>query len=349
MTQPRFRAVVFLDIDDVFCIHPDYSSYQALEALKRQDSDYPGLWENLVLPEARSNLGEIHLEFSPTYVISSSWSYGLSLEQMKQVFIRTKMGFIADDLHKDWCTPKLEAPSRIKEIEAWLSKHKQPKRPFLILDDYSSGWSLQDSRLDRERHVVFCDVGVGFNAEKLTEAQNLLREQLETLRAGVKKTEQKILYLDFDGVLHDEAVYFHPRRGIYIETEDRTLFEWMPILENLLSPYPDVSIVLSTSWVRARDYEFARKQLSPSLQARVIGATFHSRVMQKEEFARKSRGEQIAEDVARRAPDFWFALDDEYLDWPKSSINNLIRTHGEKGISDPAVQASIRRMLAKSL
>lgn len=346
-TPQLTRPIIFLDMDDVFCIHPDYSSYQALEALKRQDFEYPELWGNLVFPEARLNLAELQLEFSPTYVISSSWSYGLNLQQMRQIFIQTGMGFVADELHKDWCTPKLAAPSRIKEIESWLTKHKQPKRPILILDDYSSGWSLKDSPLDKERYVVFCNVGVGFNSEKLTEAQHILRAQLDTFREDAKKAAQNILYLDFDGVLHDEAVYFHPRRGIYIETEQRTLFEWMPILEELLAPHPEVSIVLSTTWVRVRDYEFARKQLSPSLQARVIGATFHSRVMQKEEFARKSRGEQIAEDVARRAPDFWFALDDDYLDWPKSCIDKLIRTHGDKGISDLAVQASIRRMLEK--
>lgn len=346
-TAQMTRPIVFLDMDDVFCIHPEYSSFQAIEALKRKDLAYPELWENLVLPEARLNLAELHLEFSPTYVVSSSWSYGLNLQQMRQVLIRTGMGFVADDLHKDWCTPKLAAPSRLKEIESWLTNHKQPKRPILVLDDYSSGWALQDSRLDKEGYVVFCDVGVGFNSEKLTKARDLLRAQLDTLNTEAKKAAQKILYLDFDGVLHDGAVYFHPRRGIYIETEERTLFEWMHILEELLTPYPDVNIVLSTSWVRVRDYEFARKQLSPSLQARVIGATFHSRVMQKEEFARKSRGEQIAEDVARRAPDSWFALDDDYLDWPKDCFDKLIRTHGDKGLSAPAVQASIRRMLVK--
>lgn len=346
MSKQIVRPIVFLDMDDVFCIHPEYSSYQAIEALKHKDLNYSNLWENLVFPEARRNLTELHLEFIPTYVISSSWSYGLNMQQMKQVFLQTGMNYVSDGLHKDWCTPKLAAPSRINEIEAWLTKHKQPNRPILVLDDWSSGWSLQDSRLDKKQYVVFCDVGVGFNSEKLSEAQNLLRAQMNTLFANEKKASQKILYLDFDGVLHDESVYFHPRRGIYIETADRSLFEWMPILEELLAPYPDISIVLSTSWVRVRDYEFARKQLSPSLQARVIGATFHSRVMQEADFMRKSRGQQIAEDVARRAPESWFALDDDYLDWPSNLRDMLIRTYGDKGISDRSIQMSIMRMLA---
>lgn len=155
----------------------------------------------------------------------------------------------------------------------------------------------------------------------------------------------KVLYLDYDGVLHDEEVYFHPRRGIYIETPDRTLFEWMPILDELLRPYPDVRIVLSTSWVRARSFEFAKKQLSPMLQERVIGATFHRRLTRKEWFASLPRGEQIAQDVFRRVPQSWFAIDDDAMYWPEWCRDNLIKTNGSCGISDPAVQEAIRMML----
>lgn len=157
----------------------------------------------------------------------------------------------------------------------------------------------------------------------------------------------KILYLDFDGVLHDEQVYFHPRRGIYIETPDRTLFEWMPILDELLTPQPDVRIVLSTSWVRVKSFEFAKKQLSPALQERVVGATFHRRHMRKESFAHLPRGEQIAQDVFRRAPQSWFAIDDDAMHWPEWCRDNLIKTNGSYGISDPKVQEAIRTMLAR--
>lgn len=157
----------------------------------------------------------------------------------------------------------------------------------------------------------------------------------------------KILYLDLDGVLHDEQVYFHPRRGIYMDTPGRTLFEWMPILEQLLGPFPEVKIVLSTSWVRVRSFHFAKKQLSPALQAQVIGATFHSRFMREEEFVLLPRGVQIAEDVYRRGPQSWFAIDDDHLGWPSWCRDNLIRTDGAHGISDPEIQDAIRKMLER--
>ena len=44
----------------------------------------------------------------------------------------------------------------------------------------------------------------------------------------------KWMYLDFDGVVHDDAVYCHPKRGIYVSTPGRTLFEWSYILEELV-------------------------------------------------------------------------------------------------------------------
>lgn len=101
------------------------------------------------------------------------------------------------------------------------------------------------------------------------------------------------------------------KRGIELRTPGRTLFEWMPILEKILTPYPQVAIVLPTSWVRARSFDFAKAQLSPALQQRVIGVTYHRREMNKYVFLDKPRWQHIAEDVERRKPKAWVALDDD--------------------------------------
>lgn len=34
---------------------------------------------------------------------------------------------------------------------------------------------------------------------------------------------------------------------MYLDTPGRTLFEWMPILDELLAPYSELRVVLSTS------------------------------------------------------------------------------------------------------
>jgi hypothetical protein len=155
----------------------------------------------------------------------------------------------------------------------------------------------------------------------------------------------KICYLDFDGVLHDDAVYCTPKRGIYMGTAGRVLFEWIPILDALLAPHPDVKIVLSTSWVRGRSFEFAKGRLSPTLQSRVVGATFHNRLMQKIEYDFMSRGMQVWSDVQRRHPISWFAIDNDAKGWPEHCRDRLIKTEDRLGLSDLAVQIAIRDML----
>jgi len=154
-------------------------------------------------------------------------------------------------------------------------------------------------------------------------------------------------YLDFDGVLHDECVYSSRAAGIFIATPGRTLFEWMPILEELLAPHPDVKIVLSTSWVHVKGFNFAKRKLSLSLRARVVGTTY-DRSLSSIDFVRVPRGRQVLNDVERRKPESWFAIDDDDYRWPQEYRDRLVRTSGDTGLNDPEVQAAIREILRKA-
>ncbi len=157
----------------------------------------------------------------------------------------------------------------------------------------------------------------------------------------------KICYLDYDAVLHDGNVYRNRTRGMYLKTPDRIFFEWMPILEDLLAPWPDLKIVLSTTWVRELGFNEAKHELSPSLRERVIGSTFlHPKIL-KAEFDTMPRGMQIWGDVERRKPTHWFALDDDAFGWPVKCQQHLIQTRAEAGLSAPAVQEQVRQRLAE--
>lgn len=156
----------------------------------------------------------------------------------------------------------------------------------------------------------------------------------------------KILYLDYNGVLHDGMVIRNRKRGLYISTPERSFFEWMPILEDLLAPYPDVKIVLSTSWIRSLGFDATRQELTETLRSRVIGSTFHHPKILQSEFDTMPRGMQIWNDVERRKPSSWFALDDDAFGWPTWCRDRLIETKGHLGLSDPEAQDAIRKMLA---
>lgn len=157
----------------------------------------------------------------------------------------------------------------------------------------------------------------------------------------MKGCGERVLYLDFDGVLHHENRFWYPRRGAYlVAPHGYTLFQHVPLLDGLLEPYQNIQIVLSTSWLRRYGYSWTAKRLSPKLRARVIGATFHSKI-DESYFNSPPSGQQVYEDVLRRKPLVWLALDDNTDGWPDECLENFVRTHEEDGIGDPETNARL--------
>ena len=172
------RPVVIADFDDVLSIHQEHNSFQVLAAFKHGAlDDVPTLWKYLFDGSACKNLRTLHDEFSPEYVISSSWTSFLDRTQICEVLRRTGIDFVAENLHHDWCTPREEGSYRLTEIDGWLDMHAfGTPLPFVILDDHLSGQSLPGSHL--EERAVLCDAWVGFTHPKLRSAQKILRDQL---------------------------------------------------------------------------------------------------------------------------------------------------------------------------
>jgi hypothetical protein len=163
------------------------------------------------------------------------------------------------------------------------------------------------------------------------------------------KPAPHVLYLDFDGVLHPEGVYWHPKRGAYLHADytnaGHALFEHAPLLEELLAPYPDVAIVLSTSWAVQYRYERAAKRLTESLRTRCIGATYHT-AMERQTFANLPRGHQVRADVVRRQPAIWLAIDDTDEGWDRAR-EHVVITDPVHGIAKPAVLERMRQALMR--
>lgn len=163
----------------------------------------------------------------------------------------------------------------------------------------------------------------------------------------MRGTGELILYLDYDGVLHHESVLWDPKIGAYLSApEGYVLFQHVELLEQLLAPYPQVQIVLSTSWVRRYGCSKSAKNLRPGLRSRVIGATYHSS-MREHEFTALPRGLQVYSDVAKRRPRDWLALDDVTEGWPEHALPHYVRTHEHQGISDPAVLTEFKEKLGR--
>ncbi|MCY1249931.1 hypothetical protein D9M72_635120 [compost metagenome] len=64
------------------------------------------------------------------------------------------------------------------------------------------------------------------------------------------------------------------------------------------------------------------------------------------EFTSLSRGVQVTQDVLRRRPGSWLALDDDPEGWPDWATSHFLQTDPCEGISPPQFQDELRRRLA---
>ncbi len=155
-----------------------------------------------------------------------------------------------------------------------------------------------------------------------------------------------ILFLDYDGVLHRGLARRHPDFGIVPARPEWPLFEFLPVLEEVLDPTPAVRIILSTSWVPQLSFDEAKSQLTAKLAERVIGSTFHPEMMDKDEWNYVPRGMQIFNFVQKHAiPNAcWVAVDDNDQGFTRFR-GNLVKTAESAGLSDPLVQSELRAKL----
>ncbi len=147
-----------------------------------------------------------------------------------------------------------------------------------------------------------------------------------------------ILFLDFDGVLHEDPC-----------SEKTMLFCRLPLLEAVLRESPLVEIVISSTWREGRELRQLRDLFSPDIAHRVIGVTPRSRdhpdladligptyirSIEIEAWLRKSE----------RPWSQWVALDDK-RHWFRPFSKNLLCCDPSIGISHEDM-AELRRRLS---
>jgi hypothetical protein len=158
-----------------------------------------------------------------------------------------------------------------------------------------------------------------------------------------------VLYLDLDGVTHPAEVWYdrdsHQAR---LKAPGHELFESLPVLEAAIAPYPNLKIVLSTSWVPTFGFEKTRAFLPESLQSRVIGSTYDPQSPDAWRFAKLRRYDAIALDVQSRRPLRWLAIDDNGLGWPVDQYDALVLTPPALGLACIETQVLLRgRLVAR--
>lgn len=167
-----------------------------------------------------------------------------------------------------------------------------------------------------------------------------------------------IIFLDFDGVLHPDAVFKPAGKPIELRAPG-SLMMHAHILEEIIKPF-DIEIVLSTSWVRSLSYSKTVKKMPSALAERVIGATWHSEMVDRTVYPYSSgryandpfnfltRFQQIHRHVFRNGVEKWLAIDDLHSgsdSWPEEMLHHLVLTEGAAGLGCERVQLELKQKL----
>lgn len=134
---------------------------------------------------------------------------------------------------------------------------------------------------------------------------------------------------------------------------------WAQPFIDLLDAHPEVSIVLSTPWVRHLGFSRAKAALPESLRKRVIGSTWHSVVVPRAGstisdsenwFDNATRYEQIVRSATRAnlSSRDWLAIDNGVETWPHEMRHCLVKTDRKKGLSCPVTLAELKTRLVEN-
>jgi hypothetical protein len=156
---------------------------------------------------------------------------------------------------------------------------------------------------------------------------------------------RQVLFLDYDGVLHRGDTYITPDGVVSSAPGTIELFEFAPVLLELLEPYPKIEIVLSTDWCFRFGFERARDSLPlEGLRQRATGATYEAELEDSALWPARQRGVQILNYARRHNIASWLAADDR-RDGFQGYHDRLIHCQTESGLGDPAVVELFRSRL----
>ncbi len=159
------------------------------------------------------------------------------------------------------------------------------------------------------------------------------------------------LYIDFDGVLHPDAVYVAKSGGLELRAPGKILMH-ADILIETLGYHPEVNVILSTSWVNHFGFYKTKQKLPQALRERITGTTWSEDkqvgMYSYSHFHKLTRFQQIWSHVFRNGITNWLALDDLHSNsepWPAEHLDHLILCKPDFGLGDPEVQANLNTAL----
>ena len=160
------------------------------------------------------------------------------------------------------------------------------------------------------------------------------------------------LFVDYDGALHRGHALLDENGEISLDTGN-PLFEFAPLLVSLLEPWPEVEIVLTTSWLSKLSVEQVVAYLPAQLAKRVVGTTQGYRARFGDWKIGIARTYIIRTYVFKHRLKNWLAIDDSVYGARDLSTDflaldsHLVLLDSRRGIGDAQAQQRIRDWLAR--
>jgi len=160
------------------------------------------------------------------------------------------------------------------------------------------------------------------------------------------------LFVDYDGTLHRGHATLDQNGDVSLDS-GQPLFEYAPPLVEMLDPYPDVQIVLTTSWLDTLPLDQVISYLPSALARRVVGTTRHIKPRAGYLLDGSARTYVIRSYVFEKRLKNWLALDDsvygafhlstDFLDLDP----HLVLLDAKRGIGDAKARQRIREWLVE--
>ncbi len=135
-----------------------------------------------------------------------------------------------------------------------------------------------------------------------------------------------LLFLDFDGVLHPAPPH----------NRDVGVFSCLEKFEAVLRDFPELKIVISSSWREQFDLDMMRSFFADDIAARIIGVLPSPWTSRQKEIKH-----YLAENNFSALP--WIVLDDAAAEF-SADLHNFILCNTERGFDDKA-EAELREKL----
>lgn len=160
--------------------------------------------------------------------------------------------------------------------------------------------------------------------------------------AAYRETLKRVLFLDFDGVLHPDPLQpisgrFSHGKPVVRQVQVERQFVYVDQLWTLLKEVPDVGIVVHSTWRHSRSHLELRELLGP-LRFRFLEGT--------QGVGRWDSIQSWLHDY-RRVTDY-LVVDNVQHEFPTPALANLLVCPSDEGIANPAVRSRLRAWLNRS-